>query len=149
MTSADRASNLTADAVDEVGRQVEQLRVVDPAGRQRPLAIEAALGLCLGDRDVAPQVVVVALLEAALGERIIRAVLDAEGVGVDARVSPVFTGASGEVVGCDRCRRRGWWLGLLAVPTPISAPLDFTHADAVVGTLADIDLRHPLGTSIE
>ena len=37
----------------------------------------------------------------------------------------------------------------VAVPTPISAPLDFTHADAVVDTLADIDLRHPLGSSIE
>jgi len=37
----------------------------------------------------------------------------------------------------------------IAVPTPISGPLDFTHADAVVDTLADIDLRHPLGTSIE
>lgn len=37
----------------------------------------------------------------------------------------------------------------IAVPTPLSAPLDFSHADAVVETLADIDLRHPLGTSTE
>lgn len=37
----------------------------------------------------------------------------------------------------------------IAVPTSLSASLDFSHADAVVSTLADIDLRQPLGTDSE
>ncbi|MFP5320933.1 MAG: HAD family hydrolase [Acidimicrobiia bacterium] len=35
----------------------------------------------------------------------------------------------------------------IAVPTSLSVRLDLSHADGVVESLADIDLRHPLGTS--
>lgn len=35
----------------------------------------------------------------------------------------------------------------VAVPTTLSAPLDFSLADAVVDTLSDIDLRDPFGSA--